>query len=271
MKDTSSVASYTQEGNAFAGTEGIYQLPHHQQELELDSNPHLRVLDASAADGTWLRSLAELYPNQTWSLHGVDIGSALFPPPSAEEPSIDLREMDIRKPVPEHLQWVEKFDIIHQRLLIWGLKSPEWPQTLSNLCSLLKPGGWMQLVERQWVDRDKHFDPVKFLTLAKMSKMQRWSTAAFKMNIYVAYELEGLLQDSGLLNITKLRSLWAMRFRSLSHKIPPDGIPGVAKTPAEFDAFLDDLRDEVFKNGYAPQLNIVIGQKPQNRFFCSRC
>ncbi|RAL06092.1 class I SAM-dependent methyltransferase [Aspergillus ibericus CBS 121593] len=303
MDTTSSHALYIPEGNAFVGTEGIYHLPHHQRELErlqmqhhfmlsateglllttpVEPNSHLRVLDAGAADGTWLRSLAELYPDQKGSLHGVDLGAALFPPPSADGPILHLQKMDIREPAPEHLQWGESFDIIHQRLLIWGLKSHEWPQSLTNLLSLLRPGGWLQLVECQWVDRDEPVDPIKSPKLAKMSEMQKWSTAAFGMNIYIAYELKKLLQDLGFQNITKTSltlgygskareehwkvpsaHMWVSGFRSLGHKMPPEGIPGVAKTPAEFDAFLNDLRDEVLEHGYAPRLNIITGQKPQ--------
>ncbi|RAH62813.1 methyltransferase family protein [Aspergillus piperis CBS 112811] len=297
------------KGNAFVGTEGIYNLPHHKREIDrlqrqhnfilsstgglllgmpVETNATLRILDAGAADGTWLRSLAQHYPNQKWSLHGIDIGSALFPPPSADGPIVDLQKHDIRKPIPKHLHLPESFDIVHQRYLIWGLKSSEWPQAVGNLRSVLKPGGWIQLVEAQWVDRDTPFDPVKFPTLAKMTEFQRWSTAAFGMNAYIAYELEDLLSDLGFRNIKKTsfalgygamarEEQWKVTsahilvegFRSLGHKMPPGGIPGVARTPAEYDAFLDELRDDVMKHGYAPQLNIVIGQKPSERALAS--
>jgi hypothetical protein len=56
--------------------------------------------------------------------------------------------------------------------------------------------------------------------------------------------------------------MWVDTFRSLGHKMPAEGILGVAKTPEEFDAFLDALKVEVLEQGYAPQLNFVIGQKP---------
>ncbi|GKZ42338.1 hypothetical protein AbraIFM66951_001421 [Aspergillus brasiliensis] len=324
---TAKSTSYAPKGNAFVGTEGIYNLPHHQGEIDrlqrqhnfilsstgglllstpVGTNATLRILDSGAADGrspsnlkmvpltdeagigTWLRSLAVHYPNQKWSLHGIDIGSALFPPPSPDGPVVDLQKHDIRKPIPGYLYLPESFDIVHQRFLVWALKTQEWPQVVRNLRSVLKPGGWIQLVEAQWVDRDTPFDPVKFPNLAKMSEMQKWSTAAFGMNAYIAYELEDLLRGLGFVNITKTsfalgygamarEEQWRVAsaymsveaYRSLGHKLPHGGIPGVARTPAEFDAFLDDLRDEVLKHGYAPQLNIVIGQKPQKELRAS--
>jgi len=103
----------------------------------------------------------------------VDIGSALFPPASASAPTLDLHELDIRQPVPESLRWNRSFDLIHQRLLVWGHQGPEWPQVLRNQQTLLKRGGWIQLVEAQWVDRDIYFDSVRSPNLAKMSIMQK--------------------------------------------------------------------------------------------------
>ncbi|KAJ5660841.1 uncharacterized protein N7484_000213 [Penicillium longicatenatum] len=299
---TSSAPPSGPKGNVFVGTEGIYLLPHHQREIErlqkqhnfflsstngilltvpLQNQSDWRILDSGAADGTWLRSLAQNYPSKNWSLHGVDIGSALFPLSSANGPVLDLQELDIRQPAPESLHWENSFDLIHQRLLIWGLQGPEWLKVLRNQRTWLKPGGWIQLVEAQWVDKDVAFDPVQSPNLAKMTIMQKWSTAAFGMNIYIAYDLENLLQEAGLENIrqtsfslgygAKAREeqwkvpsaeMWVDTFRSLGHKMPPEGIHGVAQTPDEFDAFLDALKVEVLEQGYAPQLNFVIGQKP---------
>lgn len=41
-----------------------------------------------------------------------------------------------------------------------------------------------------------------------------------------------------------------------------DGIPGVAKTPEEYHAFLDRLVEEIKAIGYAPELRMITGRKP---------
>jgi len=176
---------------------------------------------------------------------------------------------------------VNTFDLIHQRLLIWGLRGPEWPGVLRNHHSLLKPGGWIQLVEGQWVDRDHPFDAPRYPNLAKMSQMQKWSTSNFGMDIEIAYCLEDLLREGGFQGVAKTQlslsygakareeqwkqrsaDMWVDTFRGLGSKLPEGGIPGVARNVEEFYAFLDELHSEVLEYGYQPTLNFVIGQKP---------
>lgn len=226
--------------------------------------------------------MPRLYPQHEWLLHGVDIGSALFPPKTGPSASLDLREFDIRSAVPPDPSWTGSFDLVHQRLLIWGLQTPDWPTVLRNHAALLKPGGWIQLVEGQWVDRDQPFDPAKYPSLAKMSAMQKWSTANFGMDVYVVYRLEDLLKEAGFQHVEKTQfdlgygalardddwkqtsaDMWIDTFRGLGTKLPEGGIPGVARDAEEFNAFLEQLHAEVLEYGYQPKLNFVIGQKPE--------
>ncbi|KAF2806144.1 uncharacterized protein BDZ99DRAFT_466411 [Mytilinidion resinicola] len=289
------------KGNPFTGTEGIYLLPHHIKEIERlrtqhnlilsatgntlitapIKEPKPRVLDSGAADGTWLLNLRRLYPQHEWSLHGVDIGSALFPPKSGPYESLELHELDARAPVPPSLGWEGSFDLIHQRLLIWGFQKKDWPAVLKNQLSLLKPGGWIQLVESQWVDRDHPFDAAQYPNLAKQTTLQKWSTDAFGMDIFIAYNLEDHLRELGFQNVSKQQfelgygakakeeswkvpsaDLWVNTFSSFGERWPEGGIPGVAKTKEEFYQFLEDLKKEVLEVGYAPKISYIIGQKP---------
>lgn len=162
------------------------------------------------------------------------------------------------------------------------MQTAEWPKVLRNHFSLLKPGGWIQLVEGQWVDHDRPFDAAKYPNLAKMSVMQRWSTANFGMDIFVAYRLEDLLKEAGFEKVQKTQfdlgygalarevdwrqpsaDMWIDTFRGLGTKLPEGGIPGVAQDADEFNDFLDKLHAEVLEYGYQPKLNFVIGQKPE--------
>lgn len=240
------------------------------------------LLTSTPSVGTWLLDLPRLYPQHEWSLHGVDIGSAIFPPRVGPYASLDLREFDIRSSAPPDPSWEQSFDLVHQRLLIWGLQTPEWSRVVKNHYSMLKPGGWIQLVEGQWVDRDRPFDPEKYPSLAKMSEMQKWSTSNFGMDIYVAYRLENLLKEAGFERVEKTHfnlgygalarevdwkqrsaDMWIDTFRSLGSKLPEGGIPGVARDVDEFHEFLSKLHSEVLEYGYQPRLNYVVGQKPE--------
>ncbi|KAL8981826.1 MAG: hypothetical protein Q9205_003505 [Flavoplaca limonia] len=282
--------------NAFSGTEGVYMLPHHQQEIDRLQRQHrfmkgttdgallvtplptnqttLRVLDSGCADGTWLLDLKTQHPTHQWELHGVDIGSSLFP---QNRPELDLRKHDIREPFPPAWQWSDHFDVIHQRLLIWGLATSAWPLVLRNQFDALKPGGWIQLVEVEWIDAEK---PHSLPELHKHALMQKWSTSTFGMDIGIAYKVGDLLTEAGFINVQKTpfahgygalarrpdqkdgsAELYVECFRSIDSKMPPDGIPGVAKTPHDFHQFLDRLEVEIKMHGYQPKLNFVYAQK----------
>lgn len=170
----------------------------------------------------------------------MDIGSGLFPRSSVGAPAaVDLRSHDIRTPFPSSWNWTSTFDVIHQRLLIWGIKSAEWPLVISNLVEALKPGGYIQLVEAEWIDPENLADETTRPQLRKQAKLQEWSTASFGMDIHVAYKLEGWLKDVGLEDVGKVQfdhgygalakvedqrnvsaELWVECFRTLDEKIP---------------------------------------------------
>ncbi|KAL8834779.1 MAG: hypothetical protein Q9176_007297 [Flavoplaca citrina] len=229
---------------------------------------------ALASPGTLLLDLKTQHPTHQWELHGVDIGSSLFP---QNRPELDLRKHDIREPFPPAWQWSDHFDVVHQRLLIWGLATSAWPLVLRNQFDALKPGGWIQLVEVEWIDAEK---PHSLPELHKHALMQKWSTSTFGMDIGIAYKVGDLLTEAGFINVQKTpfahgygalarrpdqkdgsAELYVECFRSIDSKMPPDGIPGVAKTPHDFHQFLDRLEVEIKMHGYQPKLNFVYAQK----------
>jgi hypothetical protein len=259
---------------SFVGTEGEYMLPHHAKEIERlrkqhvfmnsttggqllvvplvngPGNKKLRVLDSGAADGefslllsfpiltalgTWLLDVPRQLPTFDLELFGVDIGSSLFPPKSPA----DLRAHDIRTPFPESWDWKGRFDVIHQRLLIWGIKVAEWPIVIKNLSTIIRPGGYIQLVEAEWIDPENPASPKTRPNLSKQAALQVWSTESFGMDINIAYKLEDLLKDAGFEDVTKVQfdhgygalardpeqrnvsaELWVDCFRPLGEKIP---------------------------------------------------
>ncbi|KAG9230918.1 hypothetical protein BJ875DRAFT_487491 [Amylocarpus encephaloides] len=101
----------------------------------------LRILDSATADGTWIRDLAAGAPSHHQFV-GTDIDPRKFPesPPSNTKYQI----ADINKPWPE--EWKRGFDIVHQRLAI-ASGGAGAKQAIENLAELVKPGGWIQLVE----------------------------------------------------------------------------------------------------------------------------
>ncbi|MCJ1258534.1 hypothetical protein MMC24_006367 [Lignoscripta atroalba] len=281
------------EVSVFSGTEGAYLLPHNQDEIERLQRQHrflktatndklvavplpngATVLDSGCADGTWLVDTASEFPHGL-SLHGVDLSSQLF----QSNPGLDLRAHDIREPFPQSWGWSNAFDLVHQRLLIWGVTSTEWSSVVHNLVELVKPGGYIQLVECEWIlPHVSDQQPEQ----KKLNLVQSWSTESFGADIHVWNKLEKLLLAEGCEDITeesfdlgygataklpedreKSAELWAESFRHLARGIDKDGIPGVAKDAAEYHAFLDRLIIEMKTLGYTPKIKWLRGRKPQ--------
>lgn len=108
---------------------------------------------------------------------------------------------------------------------------------LRNQLDALKPAGWIQLVEVEWIDLK---NPHRLPELYKHSLMQEWSTKSFGMDINIAYKLENMLKNVGFINIQKVQfshgygalahsqtqkdasaELYVECFRSIDAKMPP--------------------------------------------------
>lgn len=281
-----------QKVDEFSGTEGVYLLPHHQEEIERLQRQHefikasndgalthvhlpagARVLDSGCADGTWLADLARTSDRADLKLHGMDLGSTLFRP----DARLDLRKHDVRSPVPESWGWKNSFDLVHQRLLVWGIGKEEWPAVVSNLASLVKPGGTLQLVEAEWV-LDKYDDNAP--QQKKLGQIQEWSCESSGMDVHVWKRFPSMLEKLGFADVktesfdlgygkTARRvedrvwtaELLPQSFRHLARKMPDDAISDVAKTPEDYLLFLEELTKEMKAIGYTPKMKWITARK----------
>lgn len=92
--------------------------------------------------GTWIRDLAATCAPVRHEFYGTDINPADFPtdPPAGTI----YKAHDVNKPWPE--DWNSRFDLVHQRfVLVAG--GPKQKEVLESLGELVKPGGWIQLIE----------------------------------------------------------------------------------------------------------------------------
>ncbi|PHH91986.1 hypothetical protein CDD83_9433 [Cordyceps sp. RAO-2017] len=213
-----------------------------------------------------------------WELHGIDIHDEYLKPALKRRVHPDLRLHDVNCEFPAEWNWQNSFDIVHQRLLIWGIKKQDWPKAVERLLGLVKPGGWLELVEVVWVDNDVE---ITHPELAKQKIFQTWTCDQHGFDIDVGHKLERMLQQAGCQKVAKYEyelgigakakrdywkgksmQMWNETYRSFEYKVPRDGISGVAKTPQELHDFLDRLNVEIEEHGYAPKINFVIGQKP---------
>ena len=92
--------------------------------------------------GLWLRDFASSIPDSSnYTFIGTDITDADLP---REHPAnFCYQTQDINKPWPA--EFSSSFDFVHQRLVFGGY--PDTKAIVQNLSALVKPGGWIQLIE----------------------------------------------------------------------------------------------------------------------------
>ncbi|KAK3822153.1 MAG: S-adenosyl-L-methionine-dependent methyltransferase [Linnemannia gamsii] len=103
-------------------------------------SPDLRILDVATGTGVWALEMAHEFPKA--EIHGVDI-SAIFPT-EIKPPNCHFQLCNILEglPFPDN-----HFDFIYQRLLVYALSPAQRRQVNAELLRVLKPEGFLQLVE----------------------------------------------------------------------------------------------------------------------------
>src|SRR5690242_3700548 len=96
--------------------------------------------------GIWIRDVRRAVgcTSNTWI--GTDIEDSYFPQDNPSDVSYHHQPMTEAWPV----QWLGTFDLVHSRMALPGVGINPLDQVVTNLISLVKPGGWLQLVEMEW-------------------------------------------------------------------------------------------------------------------------
>lgn len=132
--------------------------------------PAARIADIGTGTGIWPISMAHQHP--TYTFHGFDISSEQFLPSSFLPANVTLGYGDFFAPIPAELQGA--FDLVNVRLIIISLGPVAvWQKVLSNILTLLKPGGaisWTEgnfLVARGFRGKNEGSTPGHHLTRAQ--------------------------------------------------------------------------------------------------------
>src|SRR5262245_33019226 len=134
----------------------IYLLPRHPAEIDrLDVQHHaLRehrganygapvrsprlILDVGAGSGQWAYELCQEFTE------ALVIGLDLVP----SKPGAPANYRGVRANVLHGLPFGDdRFDFVHQRLMFSGVPVESWPALVRDLVRIVRPGGWVELVE----------------------------------------------------------------------------------------------------------------------------
>lgn len=149
--------------------------------------------------------------------------------------------------------WEDKFDIVHQRLLLTALKAAEWPCAIAELYRVLAPGGWIQLGEvGEWYAGPK---------TAHHRRLMRAVFESRELLLDVSKQIPEFLSDAGFVEIheekrtmplgswqgtygTDVRNNYSGAFRATKTPTLNAGGFGYVKTEEEFDRLLDEVVQE---------------------------
>lgn len=151
-------------------------------------------------------------------------------------------------------EWTNKFTVVHQRLLIAALRELEWPQAISEIYRVLKPGGWVQLFELE--------SGISGPAIAKHFEMiYRLSDIQGTMWRNITKRLPDFLKESGFINLHQDPrrtpvGAWAGKdgvvgkknllgaLRGMKAPILKNGGLGLVSSEAEYDKLLEEVSEE---------------------------
>ncbi|KAJ7347582.1 S-adenosyl-L-methionine-dependent methyltransferase [Mycena albidolilacea] len=214
--------------------------------------PEDRVLDSGTGPGLWALDLAQSVDSAV-NILGIDIASRLFP---LSPPKNVAFEVGSVTNLP--LDWSDTFTLVHQRLLMLALQTPEWPQALREIYRVLRPGGWVQLAESiAWFEGEYPEKPC----MMKLVSLYRCLTKSRNLYIDCASHMPAMLAEAGFVDIQAeerplLMGQWAGAdgvanattnigvFRGIKTPVLEAGGYGKVTTEAEYDALVEGLERE---------------------------
>ncbi|KAJ9610428.1 hypothetical protein H2200_005205 [Cladophialophora chaetospira] len=150
--------------------------------------PSLRILDSGTADGLFLTQIRSLLADpESATLVGTDI--APFENNVSKPEYIDWQKQDVNTEWPA--DWTGTFDFVHQRAVLSNTGTFDRAvQATTRLSRLVKPGGWIQIVDSHMPD--EKFDATDPPSL-RMFKVIGQFLARFGLNTNASSRLSEIL------------------------------------------------------------------------------
>lgn len=163
------------------------------KQQEVVFNFSLFVFPMLTRSGIWLRDVREAAGNTSNTWVGTDIEDSYFPQEAPSDTSYRYQSMTEPWPV----DWQESFDLVHSRMALPGVGLKPLKEAVTALIGLVKPGGWIQLVEMEW--QNWNAGPV----LQEFQKVMKQlvSTVTSGQGVDMRVGLADLFEKTGLTNM----------------------------------------------------------------------
>ncbi|CDM31683.1 unnamed protein product [Penicillium roqueforti FM164] len=234
-----------------------------------------RVLDCGHGSASWAVDVAEQNPD--CEVIGVDIAPHMSPDDMPDNLWLQVDDLNRRFTFPAN-----HFDLVHSRLLATGINRSRWPSYLLDIVRVLKPGGWVQMVEIYFnVQSDNG-------SITDEHALRRWSTKYMRAledrkDLRIGSKLRTLMTEAGFVEVdTKMiplpLSAWStdQRMREIGRYNCPNMqqllrslalyplTQRLHMSPDAFNSLVDQAQQEAADptlKAYFP-LYVCIGRKP---------
>ncbi|CAE7101654.1 unnamed protein product [Rhizoctonia solani] len=228
-----------------------------------------QVLDSGVGSGAWLTAVAKEVPGI--HIQGIDIEDNLFPRPAPK--NVKLTRMSV---LDLPLSWTNRFDLVHQRGFVLGLRREEWPVALAQLYRVTKPGGYIQLLDGN-LSRARNVGPANKTQNAMLAELCRRRGLVLNVTDHLA----DMVRSAGFKDVKEdARNIvmssrngqlgldaWTnqyLAFKGLKTPMLKAGGLNRVQTEGEFDQMIEDMGREWEEKGGECGYVVVCARKPLN-------
>lgn len=149
-----------------------------------------RVLDVGCGTGQWAYEVCHESPS------GLVVGLDLVSSKPGQPPGYRYVRGNVMQGLPFG---GDRFDYVHQRLLVSGVPLAFWPTLVRDLVRVTRPGGWVELVEVPW--EIERAGPAA----QRLVVLTRELTASLGLDTAGAVyrSLDGYLRSAGLVDVVR--------------------------------------------------------------------
>ncbi|KAI9354023.1 S-adenosyl-L-methionine-dependent methyltransferase [Pilaira anomala] len=142
------------------------------------------VIDIGCGPGTWLMDVATEYPSCEFI--GVDMCDIF--PTNIRPPNVSFQVGNVLEKLPFA---DNSFDLVNLRLFIIALKREEWPILIKEAYRILKPGGYVQMVECGMLVKGNDF-------IRRAGRIFKETIESIGQEPYIAYKMGDLMKEHEL-------------------------------------------------------------------------
>ncbi|MCJ1255466.1 hypothetical protein MMC24_003282 [Lignoscripta atroalba] len=151
------------------------------------------VLDCGYGAACWAVEVAENHPDCT--VIGVDISPHMKPDDAPENfwPQLD----DLNR---SFTFQSNSFDLVNSRLVAGGINKSRWPTYMRDIVRVLKPGGWVQMVECYYMCQSDNG------SITDTNALRQWSNKYLRAldgikDLRAPLQLQNIFTSAGLVNV----------------------------------------------------------------------